>query len=456
MQYYKSERPEYSVGDCMPFTHDGVFHLFYLLDEGHHNHPIVGPLGGHQWAHAVSRDLKEWTHLPLALPLDFSKEGSNCTGSLVVHENQWYAFYSLRPYPQGGEFFRIAKSADGIHFNKESGTMAPPPGYGGSFRDPCVFRDEERIFHMLISTSRYEGSLDLGCLGHFTSNDLKDWKLCEPILRTGKFDVPECSDYFKWNGWYYLLFGIGGTTHYRMSRHPFGPWIAPDQDIPSSALTMVMKTTSWHNNRRIGVAWLPTRGENDQILFGGKAVFREMIQNEDGTLGTAFPLEMQPVSSEKPIVLQFAEISRNARQESGTLFLNAENSLETGYCKTLPGNYRLTTRVIQETASKNFGFFFSNSGRSSLGIEFDPAAKTARINYAVGLEQVKVGLEQVKELTQSEFTLDIYVLDNVIDVCIDGKRTLINSLKKNHEREPLIAYAENGRIQFKDLTVYPL
>ena len=23
-------------GDCMPFYHDGTFHLFYLLDENHH------------------------------------------------------------------------------------------------------------------------------------------------------------------------------------------------------------------------------------------------------------------------------------------------------------------------------------------------------------------------------------------------------------------------------------
>ena len=106
MQYFKPEQPGFSVGDCMPFTHDGVFHLFYLLDEGHHKHPIVGELGGHNWAHISSSNLREWHHHPLALTVDLCTEGSNCTGSLLVHEKKWYAFYSMRPYPRRGRVFQ--------------------------------------------------------------------------------------------------------------------------------------------------------------------------------------------------------------------------------------------------------------------------------------------------------------------------------------------------------------
>ena len=32
MQYWKPEGA-FFVGDCIPFWHDGVYHLFYLLDE---------------------------------------------------------------------------------------------------------------------------------------------------------------------------------------------------------------------------------------------------------------------------------------------------------------------------------------------------------------------------------------------------------------------------------------
>ena len=36
MQYWKPEEP-YSIGDAMPFWWQGTYHLFYLVDEGHHS-----------------------------------------------------------------------------------------------------------------------------------------------------------------------------------------------------------------------------------------------------------------------------------------------------------------------------------------------------------------------------------------------------------------------------------
>lgn len=55
----------------MGMTTDGgvaeLFHLYYLLDEGHHQGG--GGLGGHQRAHASPRDLLRWKHHPLALPI---------------------------------------------------------------------------------------------------------------------------------------------------------------------------------------------------------------------------------------------------------------------------------------------------------------------------------------------------------------------------------------------------
>jgi hypothetical protein len=38
MQYFKPKGDLY-VGDCMPFFHQGIFHLYYLLDEGHYRCP---------------------------------------------------------------------------------------------------------------------------------------------------------------------------------------------------------------------------------------------------------------------------------------------------------------------------------------------------------------------------------------------------------------------------------
>ena len=42
MQYFKPAG-DFFVGDCRPFWHDGVFHLYWLLDEQHHQ--TLGGLG---------------------------------------------------------------------------------------------------------------------------------------------------------------------------------------------------------------------------------------------------------------------------------------------------------------------------------------------------------------------------------------------------------------------------
>lgn len=113
MQYYKPEAP-YFVGDCMPFFHDGTFHLFYLLDENHHQ--AKDGLGGHQWAHAATPDLIHWTHHPLAIPCTETWEGSICTGSVLHHDQTYYAFYATRK-PDRTQHLSLAISKDGYPRN---------------------------------------------------------------------------------------------------------------------------------------------------------------------------------------------------------------------------------------------------------------------------------------------------------------------------------------------------
>lgn len=68
------------------------------------------------------------------------------------------------------------------------------------------------MYHLFISGYKKEPELDGfgGYLVHLISKDLKDWKEIESLL-TGQVATPECSDYFQWNGWYYLLYSTGET-----------------------------------------------------------------------------------------------------------------------------------------------------------------------------------------------------------------------------------------------------
>ena len=122
MQYFKPNESNYFVGDAMPFWHEGRFHLYYLLDEGHHT--ALGGGGGHQWAHASTTDLVHWEHHPLAIALGAPGEVdelSICTGSLFAHEGIFYAFYAGRR--RDAKYGRVetvclATSPDGIEFTK--------------------------------------------------------------------------------------------------------------------------------------------------------------------------------------------------------------------------------------------------------------------------------------------------------------------------------------------------
>jgi beta-fructofuranosidase len=76
-----------------------------------------------------------------------------------------------------------------------------------------------------------------------------------PGTHTHGASVPECADLFAWNGWYYLVFGMGLRTHYRIAQSADGPWLRPRIDVLDSQFCAVMKTAPFGNNRRIGVGW---------------------------------------------------------------------------------------------------------------------------------------------------------------------------------------------------------
>ena len=81
IQYFKPVEKDLFVGDCIPFSYNGTFYLYWLIDKGHHS--ALNGLGGHQWALSTSKDLINWKHYPIALGIDEEWEKSICTGSLI-------------------------------------------------------------------------------------------------------------------------------------------------------------------------------------------------------------------------------------------------------------------------------------------------------------------------------------------------------------------------------------
>ena len=255
LQYFKPVEKRLFTGDCMPYYHEGTFYIYWLLDEGHH--AGLGGLGGHQWALSTSKDLVEWKHYPVAVGIDEDWEKSICTGSVIADKGKFYAFYSTRVQDNDGkvhEQLSYAMSEDGgVSFAKQAPNpfyYAPEECVSRDFRDPKVFKDDKGAYHLFISGYKKEPELEGfgGYLVHLISTNLKDWKEVTSPL-TGQVATPECSDYFHWNGWYYLLYSIGGDTYYVKSRKPYGPWEYPTTQAFVESWASVYKTAEYKDNR---------------------------------------------------------------------------------------------------------------------------------------------------------------------------------------------------------------
>ena len=270
------------VGDCMPFMDNERLRIFYLFDR--RKHGSKWGLGAHQWAQISTEDLKNWQNHPLAIGIDDQKEGSICTGSVIRNKDKYHAFYAVRTIDGSPAWLTCSVSKDGVHFSKTGKVFTLTERYHApSARDPCVFKDSRDMFHMLVTTSlgSEEGN---GCLAHLESSDLETWEEKEPFLALDIKDQPECSDYFFFNGFYYVIYSTSGLGRYLISAKPFGPWEKPDNNIVIGNYAVVPKSCIWRGERLFFVSWSP-----EYLSFGGGMLFHEAKQKPDGTLNF-FPI----------------------------------------------------------------------------------------------------------------------------------------------------------------------
>lgn len=288
IQNWKPDGLNTGVGDCMPFSHDGVYHLFYLFDRRGHGSKYG--LGAHQWAHLSTTDLLTWRQHPMAIGIDEQYEGSICTGSLIFHGGLYYAYYAVRMSDRTPARLSWAVSRDGVHFQKTQQVFTLTAPYEPvSARDPFVFRDADGLFHLLVTTSLIDpDGTKRGCLAHLISGDLQTWEQQAPFLLLEIEDQPECADYFQFNGWYYLIFSNYGMAHYRMSRSPFGPWSQPEKDVLGYKECRVPRTAIFNGDRIIVAGFVVP----PQARYAGDLIVYEALQNADGTLSFVTPKEL--------------------------------------------------------------------------------------------------------------------------------------------------------------------
>lgn len=412
--YWRSAGYNTYAGDCMLMFHDGQLHLFYLHDRRHH-HSKWG-LGAHQFAHVSTRDLKNWTHHPIAVPISAQWEPAIGTGNVIYYQGRFYAFYTDcgarvawpgKPGKLSGAF--VAVSEDGIHFRK---SLEPLIQTAAGCADNEVFVDPATgMFNLITPISIGTAT---GATNRYLSRDLRKWELApEPIAKASG----PCPHVFEWNGWHYFI--VGGNVFY--SRHPLGPWKPHD---PARFDLAFPKAASFNGNRRLIAGWLGDRG------WGGDVVFRELVQQPDGTLGTRFVEEMMPPTG-STITPEWKARDAAAHVENGRLSLQDGGSVAAG---DIPPEVRITMTVRR--LSSNTEVMLGLRGESAWGNAIDLPLPSAALP------------------TGQSVSVDILMKGTIIDTCIGGRRTAISRHKETLGRY-LRLTVKGGAAEIREICIRP-
>ena len=186
--------------------YQGKYHLFYQHDP----HSLVWDTM--HWGHAVSDDLMQWEHLPIALFPD--EIGVIYSGSCFVDTDNvtgWgsdgkpalLAFYTSHKMDTFRECQCLAYSTDGVSFHKYEGNPIRPGKDHTPARDPQVFRNTILGGYSMVLTREK-------CVEFYRSSDFISW------AKTGEFRLPdyalhgmiECPCMFCTDGKYVLMLSM--------------------------------------------------------------------------------------------------------------------------------------------------------------------------------------------------------------------------------------------------------
>jgi beta-fructofuranosidase len=286
------------VGDVIPFFWEGLFHVFYLLDD----RDIRGPWRGLDWGHVTSRDLVAFEEQPIAVPRGGADElDLICgTGSVTAMPDGRFLIYYAGINPGSRErghpeqVVLRAYSADLIDWVKDTDFVleADERWYErDDWRDPFLYRDDAGRWRMLLTARTNTGPSDRrGCIALAVSDDLETWRIEPPLLWQGTTRAPECPDLFVEGEQAYLVYSSFSdrfATRYRVAPGTGGAWRAQAEDALEAPDVYAMKTVS-DGTRRYLLGWLATRaGERDSghRQWGGDLLVHEVMTRSDGTLG---------------------------------------------------------------------------------------------------------------------------------------------------------------------------
>lgn len=312
----------------------GKYHFFFQ------SNPYGSFWDSMYWGHAVSDDLLNWEHLPLALApsetYDDYPKGGCFSGSAIEHDGKLFLMYTGTANNGKGieQTQCIAYSEDGIHFEKYSGNpvVTAPEGISvDCFRDPKIWRHND-TYYMVCGASRDKRGLAL----LYKSEDLFHWSYFNVLAESrGEWGYMwECPDFFPMGDKYVLTFSpMGSGDHtsvylvgdFDYATGKFDHYIGREMDwgfdyyAPQSFLAPDGRRiiVSWSNEWEwmpLWKDWGPTYKEGWCGFFN---IPREVRMTEDGTL------QFLPITERE-------SLRENPSQKEILLVTEEETALEAG------------------------------------------------------------------------------------------------------------------------------
>ena len=446
-QYWRPRSYNMFVGDCMAFSHNGTFHVFFLTDRGHG----AGKWGmlGSPWGHVSTKDFVHWEEHPC--PLDVTEPWECClgTGSLAYHDGKYYLFYIkhdrrawFKDNPHLGDTVFVATSDDGIHFKKETKPLFVLDFFKLNDINPDIYLNETDGSYML-SVSNWKVWKTL---------DFKNWE------ERGNLSTPPwwvCTSYFKWSDWYYFT----SCSLYWRSDKPIEAdttWSVPPHQTLADGIRVPQVAA--FNGRHFMVGFTP---EPTGTAYAGELLVRELIQHPDGILGTKWVPEMIPHSG-APLKLPFRAIRGDASAEGDRVRVSASDGFTVGSLVEVPQDVRIMVRVKPKAGTKHFGLCVRGQGEVKSGCELQFESGRKHVQFAPAA-QGQMGEEAddwmaIDGVTgiETPFSLDVIVKDDLVDACIDNRRTIITRNRTKLSGNRLFFFVNHGEVEFEKIQVRPL
>ena len=373
------------VGDPMPFYDpvSGDFKIMYLQDYRPNQAVTYHPIWG-----VSTKDGASYQSLGELIPCGAATEldAALGTGSTIYNDGVYYTFYTAHsPNPAStsgiNEAVMLATSKDFKTWEmKRELLISGGDTYSNTdFRDPFVFKGDDNLFHMLVST-RQSGK---GVLAEYTSTDLLDWKSAGVFMTMMWDRFYECPDLFKMGDWWYLIYSeqhdavrrvqyFKGRTLEELkacTANDAGIWPDSKEGFLDSRGFYAGKTASNGTDRYIW-GWCATRAGSDNTGnadWAGNLVAHKLIQHPDGTLSLG----------EVPAIASL--LSKYEAQTDFTLSGN-----ESKLMSRLGTENRISFTLTTSSPWDKFGVSFARGGDSSkfYSIIVNPESETVRkINY---------------------------------------------------------------------------